>query len=489
MTLLSTLKSSSLAVTLAAVMGLSGLPASGPALAADASKENKPAQVLFTNASVFDGFSPNLIKGANVLVEDNVITQVSTKAIKAPDAKVIDATGKYLTPGLIDMHTHSMFFTPEGSNSYQDEWDAPAGGAMAAQGLRDDALMKGITTVREIAGNSRGLARAVQRGLLVAPRIYTSGAVLSHTGGHGDWGDRNDLEVSDYGAQVQHSLIVNNRDDVIEASRRNYRNGAHFTKIMAGGGVASRFDPLDIMGASKEEMEAAVEIASDYGTYVAIHAYHDRSYQRAIDAGVRSFEHGFLVSQDIVDQLAAKDEEIVWSFQCFMSVNSFGDYDSMPEFFTHEQKQKGVAVGKGARKAAKMMYDSGVFMTGGADMFGQGLQEIRKKDITCKVNDVGYPAAHVWKMHTGNAGKVLKWSGPLDPYPSYALGTIAPDSYADILLWDENPVKDINVILDESKLSLIMKDGLVYKNIMVDPGSPDYLQASKSNTRFYKPLQ
>lgn len=452
-------------------------------------QEEAPKQTLITNVSIFDGFAPGLIEGANVLVEDNVITQVSIDPIDAPTAKVIDATGKYLTPGLIDMHTHSMFYTPEGSNSYQDEWDAPAGGAMAAQGLRDDALMKGITTVREIAGNSRGLARAVQRGLLVGPRIYTAGSVLSHTGGHGDWGDRNDMEVSDYGAQVQHSIIVNNRDDVIEASRRNYRNGAHFTKIMASGGVASRFDPLDIMGATQEEMEAAVEIATDYGTYVAIHAYHDRSYQRALDAGVRSFEHGFLVSEGVVKQLARRKEEIVWSFQCYMSVNSFGDYDSMPEFFTHEQKLKGVAVGKGARNAAALMLKHNVFMTGGADMFGQGLQEIRKQDITCKVNDVGYPPAHVWKMHTGNAGKVLKWSGPLDPYPTYALGVIAPDSYADILLWDENPVEDINVILDESKLHLIMKDGLIYKNIMVAPDDPDYLQASTSNTRFYTPLQ
>jgi imidazolonepropionase-like amidohydrolase len=453
-----------------------------------AAEEKPKPQVLFANASVFDGFAEDLIEGANVLVEGNVITQVSTKAIDAPNATVIDATGKYLTPGLIDMHTHSVFFTPEGSNTYQDEWDGPGGGAMAAQGLRDDALMKGITTVRDIAGNTRGIARAVQRGLLVAPRIYTSGAVLSHTGGHGDWGDRNDLEVSDYGAQIQHSMIVNNRDDVIEASRRNYRNGAHFTKIMAGGGVASRFDPLEILGATQEEMEAAVEIAADYGTYVAIHAYHDKSYQRALDAGVRSFEHGFLVSEDIVKQMAAKGEEIVWSFQCFMSVNSFGSYESMPEFFTHEQKLKGVSVGKGARNAAELMLKHNVFMTGGADMFGQGLQEKRKEDITCKVNEAGYPPAHVWKMHTGNAGKVLKWSGPLDPYPTYALGTIAPDSYADILLWDKNPVEDINVILDENNLLLIMKDGLIYKNIMVDPGDPEYLQPSTSITRHYNPL-
>ena len=150
--------------------------------------EESPKQILFTNANVFDGFSESLIEGANVLVEGNVITQVSTDAIDAPNATVIDATGKYLTPGLIDMHTHSVVMTPEGTNSYQDEWDAPGGGAMAAQGLRDDFLMKGITTVREIVGNSRGIARAIKRGLLVGPRVYTSGGVLSHTGGHGDWG-------------------------------------------------------------------------------------------------------------------------------------------------------------------------------------------------------------------------------------------------------------------------------------------------------------
>ena len=277
-------------------VGLSAAVAFAAALnwpvSAIAQQDKPKPQVLFTNVNIFDGFSDKLAEGMSVLVEDNHIKEVG-KSIKASGATVIDGGGRTMTPGLIDMHSHIVFMTPEGTNTYQDEWDAAGGGAMAAQAIRDDYLMKGVTTIRDIAGNSRGIARASQRGLLIAPRIYTSGGVLSHTGGHGDWGDRNDLEVSDYGAQVQHSMIVNNRDDVIAASRRNYRNGAHFTKIMAGGGVASRFDPLEIMGATQEEVEAAVENATDYGTYVAIHDYHDRSYQRALDAGVRSFEHAF----------------------------------------------------------------------------------------------------------------------------------------------------------------------------------------------------
>ena len=426
--------------------------------------QETPNQTLFTNVNVFDGFTDRLANNQEVLVEGNHIKEVGP-SIDAPSAAVIDGGGRTLTPGLIDMHQHITFNTPEGTNTFTYEWDFGAAGALAAQAIRDDMLMKGITTIRDIAGNSRGIANAVQKNLLIGPRIYTSGGVLSHTGGHGDWGAKNDAEPNDYGVLIQQAYIVDSREDVIRASRRNYRGGADFTKIMAGGGVASIFDPLEILGATKEEMEAAVEIATDYGTYVAIHAYHDKSYSRALDAGVRSFEHGFLVSEDIVRRMAAKGQEVAWSFQCFMSVNTFGDYDSMPDFFTHEQKLKGVAVGKGARNAATLMKKHGVFIVGGSDMFGIPFKDMLKQDITCNV-DAGFTPAEALKHWTGNAGIVLKWSGPLDPYPTYAVGTIRADAYADILLWEGNPLEDIQLILEEDKLDLIMKDGKIYKNTL-----------------------
>jgi len=112
------------------------------------------------------------------------------------------------------------------------------------------------------------------------------------------------------------------------------------------------------------------------------------------------------------------------------------------------------------------MLEHDVFMTGGSDMFTPAFGPRMKEDITCRTNMVGYPAAHALKMSTGNAGIVLKWSNVLDPYPTYHLGRIAPDSYADILLWDGNPLENIDLILDESKLHLIMKDGKIYKDIM-----------------------
>jgi len=428
-------------------------------------QDEPPARTLFTNVNVFDGFADELAMNRDVLIEGNHIIEVG-QDISAPGATVINGGGRTLTPGLIDMHTHVTFETTKGTDGF-NQYDFGGAGAMAAQALRDNMLMKGITTGRDIAGNSRGVARLIQQGQLIGPRLYTSGGVLSPTGGHGDWGGPTDTERNlDYGAMVEQSYIIEGRDSVIEASRRNFRNGAHFTKIMAGGGVASLYDPLEIYAATQEEVEAAVEIASDYGTYVAIHAYHDGSYNRSLDAGVRSFEHGFLVSEKTVRRMARMKRDIAWSFQCFMSVATFGDYDAMPEFFTHEQKLKGVAVGKGARNAAAMMLKHDVFMIGGSDMFSPAFGPRMKEDITCRTNMVGYPAAHALKMSTGNAGIVLKWSDVLDPYPTYHIGRIAPDSYADILLWDGNPLEEIDLILDESKLHLIMKDGKIYKDIM-----------------------
>jgi imidazolonepropionase-like amidohydrolase len=429
------------------------------------SAQDAPNQVLFTSVNVFDGFAAELAMNTDVLIEGNHIIEVGQN-LSSEGATVIDGGGRTLTPGLIDMHTHVTFETTAGTEGF-NQYDFGGAGAMAAQALRDNLLMKGITTARDIAGNSRGMARLIQQGQLIGPRLYTSGGVLSPTGGHGDWGGPTDTERNlDYGAMVEQSYIIEGRDSVIEASRRNFRNGAHFTKIMAGGGVASVYDPLEILGASQEEIEAAVEIANDYGTYVAIHAYHDKSYNRSLDAGVRSFEHGFLISEEVVKKMAKKKQEVVWSFQCFMSVATFGDYDAMPSFFTHEQKLKGVAVGKGARKTAANMLKHDVFMVGGSDMFTPAFGPRMKEDITCRTNMVGYPAAHALKMSTGNAGIVLKWSNVLDPYPTYEIGTIRPNAYADILLWDGNPLENIDLILDESKLSLIMKDGQVYKNTL-----------------------
>lgn len=491
---------SSMAVAIGAAVGFASLSVSSTVLAASApaekpaaaKEEKKAIHILFTNVNIFDGFSPKLQKGMSVLVENNFIKEVGKNIKKPEGAFVVDGKGRTMTPGFIDMHQHVMLNPPEGTAAYQTRWDGAAGGAFAHHHLVNNILLKGITTVRDIAGDPLDIAKAIDMGQLPGPRIYSSGGAISQTGGHGDWAGRNvPSEVlhnhGDMAQRTQNTWVVNGPTQVTEAVRMNLRRGAAFTKVMGGGGVASEFDPLEIMGLAADEVARAVEISADNGTYVATHAYHDKSYNRLLDLGVRSFEHGFLVTEPTVKRMAAMGEKVVWSFQCFMSVNTFGDYDAMPAFFTHEQKLKGVAVGKGARNAAKLMNKHNVFTVGGSDMFGIPFVERIKEDITCNV-DAGYTPAQALKHWTGNAGKVLKWSGPKDPYPTYKLGTITKDAYADILLWDGDPTQNIKLILDEDKLNFIMKDGLVYKNTMVQGDHPHFRPAKAPLTRGQYPL-
>ena len=460
---------------------------------AQESEEDLPPQILITNVDIFDGFSDKLQKGMNVLVEGNMIKAVSSGTTGARgDATKIDGRGKVMTPGLIDMHQHVMLNPPEGTASYQTRWDDAAGGAIAIHHMNVNMLHKGITTIRDIAGDPLDIAKAIDMGLIPGPRVYSAGGAISQTGGHGDWAGRNvPPEILgnhiDMSQRTQNTWVVDGPDEVTKAVRLNLRRGAAFIKVMGGGGVASEFDPLEIMGMAADEVARAVEIAADNGTYVAVHAYHDDSYNRLLDLGVRSFEHGFLVSEPTVKRMAAMGQDVAWSFQCFVSVNTFGSYESMPPFFTHEQKVKGVAVGKGARNAAKMMKENDVFTVGGSDMFSNPLVERIKEDITCNV-DAGFTPVQALKHWTGNAGIVLKWSGPKDPYPTYELGTIKAGAYADLLLWDGNPLENIELILDESKLHLIMKDGLTYKNTLVGVDSPIYKPVKVPPTRGQYPL-
>jgi len=463
-----------------------------PSVQAD--EEKKPIQILFANVNIFDGFSDKLQENMSVLVEDNYIKEVG-KFINAPTAYVVDGDGRTMTPGLIDMHSHIMLNAPEGTASFQTRWDDAGAGAFAQHHIVNNMLLKGITTVRDIAGDPLDIAKAIDMGQIPGPRIYSSGGSISQIGGHGDWAGRNvPPEIlnnhMDMTQRTQNSWSVSGPDEVTMAVRHNLRRGAAFIKVMGGGGVASEFDPLEIMGLAKDEVARTVEIAADNGTYVATHAYHDASYNRLLDLGVRSFEHGFLITEPTVERMKKMQvagEKIVWSFQCFMSVNTFGDYDGMPGFFSHEQKMKGVAVGKGARNAAKLMNKHDIFTIGGSDMFGIPFVERIKEDVTCNV-DAGYTPAQALKHWTGNAGIVLKWSGPKNPYPTYELGTIKKGAYADLLLWEGNPLDDIKLILDEEKLDFIMKDGLVYKNTIVKGDHPHFRPTKQPNTRGKYPL-
>ncbi len=427
-------------------------------------KTEEVTTVLITNVNVWDGIADKSI-AADVLIEGDKFKEIKA-GIKAPKgATVIDGKGGTLIPGLIDMHQHLMLWggTTEGTFDY----DAYAQGARAKV-MMDRLIGQGYTTLRDIGGNSLSIAQLVKEGKLDGPRIYSSGPVISQTGGHGDWGPANEMPGhGNYQTMTANTHVVDGVPEVIKAARWNFRNGANFIKVMAGGGVASTFDPLNMTQMNLDELKAIVEVAEAYESYVAVHAYHDRSYNMALDAGVKSFEHGFLITEPTVKRMSETDG-VFWSWQPFGSYTLFAG--GFPEWFTADMREKGAAVNKGAVIVPPLMRKYGVPVILGSDMFGEEVKFARTNIVSAKeVPNTGYTDLEIMKMATSNGGKILTRSGPgRDPYKAAKLGVVEVGAWADLNIWTEDPTKDVNILKSDDNLKVVIKGGKVYKNSLED---------------------
>ena len=436
-----------------------------PTLAEEKAKKKAPTLVLITNVDVWDGTSDKVQKGVDVLVEDNKIKNVA-KGIKAKGATVIDGKGGTVTPGLIDMHQH---LTLNGGTAAGEQWDAYVQGAHASRAA-EYLLRSGFTTIRDIAGNTIGLKKAINEGQLPGPRMYTSGGAIGPTGGHSDWGSRTAGPGSQtYQEKVQNTHVVDGRAEWLQAARWNLRNGADFLKVMAGGGVASEFDPLHLQSPSPEEMAAAVQAAKEYGTYVAIHAYTDDAYLKSLKAGVKSFEHGFLTTEKSIKPLAKAGAW--WSFQ------PFGGYKTLcgayPDWYTDDMKRKGKMVCEGVKNTIKLMKKNKVKTFVGSDMFGwdnwhNALVNVASPTVDLP-KDLKYTSLESMKMSTSLPGQFLRENvnQNRNNFIAAKLGVVEKGAWADVLIWNGDPTKDISLILKEQNLKLVMKDGKVYKNLLV----------------------
>lgn len=435
-------------------------------------------QVLFTNVNIFNGVDGELMENGSVLVEGNLIKTVSAEAIDAPDAFMVDGEGRTLMPGLIDMHSHMCI--RNGMLEFRDNYDQMANGAYVALVLQD-YLDQGFTTARDAGCNILGIAKAVNNDIIPGPRLYPSGAFLSQTGGHADTGSFNDVpgDVDDLEAHM-FGFIADGVPEVIRAARHNLRAGATQIKVMAGGGVASEFDPLHTTQYSLDELKAIVGVAEDYGTYVLVHAYHDRSVNRAIDAGVRVIDHNFLVSEETIIRM--KEEGVALSVQAVMSLEAFGDPDSIT-FFSADQKAKAKQVNAGAKQMMEWAVKHELLMVTGGDMFGPDV--VRQADNIIWFNDEITNDPHLsLKTATSNAAEVLTWTGGMNPYKEGTLGTIVEGGYADIILVDGNPLEDINAIKRDT-VDFVMKDGDVYKNWLPGENAPAFTPAKPSRADYF----
>ncbi len=429
-------------------------------LGAPAFAQNTPDSVtLFNHVRIFDGKSAALSAPANVLVRGDKIEKISAQPIatdRRGDTKIIDGMGKTLMPGLIDNHVH-LFMAGSSEKEMMDPKATVEGlEAVAAEQARL-MLLRGFTSARDVGGPVFGVKRAIDSGKNIGPRIYPSGAMISQTSGHGDFRMPKDRSRR-FGGQVTAGelmgigFIADGRDEVLTATRENLRAGATQIKVMAGGGAASVYDPLDVAQYTLDELKAAVEAADDWGTYVTVHAYTPKAVRRAVEAGVKCIEHGQLLDEPTMKLLGKKG--------IFLSLQAL---DEAPPTQTEAVKAKKHQVVQGTDNAFKWARKHKVKLGWGTDlMFFPAQMKNQNSDIL-KLTAWLTPAETL-KLVTHDNAQLLALSGPRNPYPG-KLGVVEEGALADLLLVDGDPVANLNLVADpEKNFLVIMKDGKVFKN-------------------------
>ena len=416
---------------------------------------------LFQNVRVFDGESGTLSGPTNVLVKGQTIARISAGPVAIePDvrATVIAGNGRTLMPGLIDNHWHTILARPTPAEAITGDVGYTA---LLASVEAAATLMRGFTTVRDMGGPSFALKRAIDEGLVIGPRIYPSGAMITITGGHGDF--RQPFEIPRViggpltrGEQIGGSAIADSPDEVRVRAREQLLLGASQIKLTAGGGVASPHSPLDVSTFTEAELRAAVEAAENWGTYVAVHAYTPAAIQRAIAAGVKVIEHGHLMDEPTAKLMAEKG---IWlSFQPFTD-------DGEPPRLAPANLLRLQQVHAGTERTVALAKKYKLKTAFGTDILFSAAAAAKQGSELVKMGR-WYTPVEVLTMATGINAELLRLSGPRNPYPG-KLGVVEEGALADLLLVDGNPVENLKLIENPDKsFVVIMKDGTIYKNTL-----------------------
>ncbi|MCX2791875.1 metal-dependent hydrolase family protein [Vibrio sp. Sgm 5] len=418
--------------------------------------------IVIKNANVFNGVDEQLLKNVDLLIENNLITQIG-KVDDSNAEQIIDAEGKTVMPGLIDAHVHITL------SAGFNELDGMTREEIAIRSARisEEMLMRGFTTIRDVAGNTLGLKNSIDKGYAKGPRILPCMAAISQTCGHSDYRQNQAQERLANGHEDSPLMksgafkVADGRAEVLKAVREQLFKGASQIKVMAGGGASSTFDPLDTLQYTLDEMKAAVEAASDYGTYVAAHIHTAPAMKRAAEAGVMSFEHATIMDEEIAQIVKEKG---IWLVPSYFTSSLIAERKiPLPNEETYRKTER---VGKAMFKSAELIkkYDIqnlafGTDCVGKANVHESQMQELGAIETT-------FDTITALRMATSNCGRLFELSTYKHPYQEGKLGQIVEGAYADLLIVDGNPLEGVDCVVQDETKKVIMKDGVVYKNTL-----------------------
>jgi len=407
---------------------------------------------VFTNAFVIDCTGAEPVEGAAVVVEDDTIKDVARHgtvgALPGP-VTTLDCKGATLMPGLTDAHVHICAIT----ENITDQHRYYPASYIAARAMRraEECLMQGFTTARDAGGADYGFRLALEEGHFPGPRLLVSGNYLSQTGGHGDKRRRAEW-IDPVGCCVgMVGSIADGVDEVRKAAREQLRRDVDQIKIMASGGAMSPSDELDTTQYTVAEMRAAVEEAQAVGKYVLSHAYSDSAVRRAIEAGVRSIEHGNLIREGAAKAIQEAGAFIVPTMVTYEAIYregkryGIGDHQIQKIDLARQQSVQGLTYA----------YRAGCKIGSGSDLLGDMMSQ-RAVELELKAQ-VMTPMEVLLSATRVNA-ELFRMQDKI--------GSVEPGKYADLLVVAGNPLKNLRVLQNQDSLRLIMKGGRVYKRTL-----------------------
>ncbi|ORY31764.1 hypothetical protein BCR39DRAFT_587286 [Naematelia encephala] len=403
-----------------------------------------PKPLVFTNAKLVDVAANKIIDNVTVVVENGHFTTITTEALDVfpANARIIDLNGLYLCPGLVDCHIHVNLTDGSLALGYVHPY---LRGTYTLKAM----LARGFTTVRDVGGGTFAQAQAVEQWLTPGPRLFQGGAILSQTGGHGDFRKRE--EPSDSACCDANNLgltvLVDGVAKATEEARNLMRQGAQHIKICSSGGISSPTNKVESTQFTAEEIRAITGVCKDMGgTLVTSHAYTVAAIRRAIDNGVRGIEHGNFLDRDTAKLMAETGTFYTPTLIAYSGKQRPPWNAAIPDYM----QKKGLLVGEAGRTAIKIAEEEGVCICFGSDC-SWGMGYLQSEEFTIRHSLL--PSHRVVAQATINGAKQIN-----DP----KVGTIASGNYGDCLVLVANPLEDCRV-LDHANKGIwgVIKEGRV----------------------------
>ena len=405
------------------------------------------ADTLLHVGNLIDTNDGKVAKAVTIKIKGNKITEI-TKGYASPtqNDEVVNLKQSYVLPGFMDMHVHlAQEYVPKAERQSKIE---PEYRALFAANAASKTLMAGFTSVRNVGDGGMetiSLREAINQGLVIGPRIFTSGKTIATTGGHGD--PTNGMPKDNYAPPTPEEGVIDSPEEAIKAVRQRYKDGTDGIKITATGGVLSVAKSGENPQFTDAELIAIVSTANDYGLWTAAHAHGKEGMKRAVLAGINSIEHGTYMDQEIMDLMKARGTYYV---PTIMAGDWVAEKAKIPNFFPALVKPKAEKIGPQITSTFAQAYKAGVKIAFGTDSgvsaHGDNWQEF------ILMTNAGMSNEDALKSATIETAKLLRVEDQL--------GQIKPGMFADIIAFQKNPTEDISIV---KNVSFVMKDGVIYK--------------------------